>query len=142
MFAGNKDLRFVPGDMRVFTVVALFLLVVGCRTSGTLGNLPKAKARADLVILCSATHSGRDTEYKMIRSLYFKKGTRVPYKPGDVVSSFTRLSSDTYTHDRALIFYETSGGKLFIFSELPVYGDRVPAYGMTLDDVIDELRKP
>ncbi len=115
---------------------------MGCRMSAGPDSLPKAKSKADLVLLCNAKHSGKDTEYKMVRSLYATKGVTTSYKVGDVVSSFTRIGSETRTHDSVLIFYERRGGKLHVLSEIAVYGDDVPAFRMSLADVIDELSKP
>ncbi|BDS07359.1 hypothetical protein NT6N_23990 [Oceaniferula spumae] len=117
-------------------------MVMGCRIGSGPDSLPKAKSKADLVLLCSARHSGKDTEYKMVRSLYATSVAKVPYKIGDVVSSFTRMSSEARTHDSVLIFYEMQGGELQVLSEIAVYGDDVPAFRMTLKEVINELSKP
>jgi hypothetical protein len=127
--------------MKTIPLYVAFLLLMGCRGVFE-ANLSNDKSRADLVLLCSVIHSGQVTEYKMVRSIFATKGVKMPCKAGDIVSSFTRDSSDTRRYDSVLLFYEMRDGKLHLFSEIAVYGDDVLAYEMSLSDVEDELKKP
>ncbi|NWK57732.1 hypothetical protein HW115_19090 [Verrucomicrobiaceae bacterium N1E253] len=137
--------------MRALIISLIIILVAGCRSShapdllasrGDINSLPDAKSKADLVLLCSAIHSGDRTEHEMVCSLYTSKDVKMAFKPGDIVSTFTRYSSKSYFYDSVLIIYEMRGTELHELGEIAVYGDDVPAFRMRLSDVIEEFTKP